>query len=328
MVWLKRNLLLVVGGLVALGLMGIAGYYLFTQIEARAAVTEQLNAQTEELNRLVSRGVYPNQDNIESAKKEQVRLEGLYQDVAKFYAPSEIPAQLDSAKFKSFLEFSIHELNQEAERFGVVLPSKYDFTFTSQRKTLTFAESSLMPLSSQIAQLKSLLKTVFNSKIHSLVGIRRVPAQGEEKSGSTAEFMNLKIETNAVTGAILTPYEITFQCFNNELGEVLTRLLTAPQCFIVKSVTVEKGTPIAKAAESMAVMPASAGGMPADVAARYGLRPQAPVAAAPAATARGGLQTVLEEQPIKVTLLVTAVQLKPKQPDAAPKPAPAQPTVQ
>ena len=53
MKWLKKNLALVVGGVVALGLLGFAIVFLLAKKQAGEEVTTQLNEQTEELKKLV-----------------------------------------------------------------------------------------------------------------------------------------------------------------------------------------------------------------------------------------------------------------------------------
>ena len=60
--WLKRNLFLVACGVVALGLLGFAIFFLLTRKQAVDEVTAELSTRTEEWKQLVARDPYPNQD--------------------------------------------------------------------------------------------------------------------------------------------------------------------------------------------------------------------------------------------------------------------------
>ena len=57
--WLKKNLFLALGGVVALGLLGFAIFFLLTRKQVVDEVTEQLNTRTQELKDLVSRDPHP-----------------------------------------------------------------------------------------------------------------------------------------------------------------------------------------------------------------------------------------------------------------------------
>jgi len=68
MQWIKRNLFLVLGGVVALGLLGFAGFYLFAKIQQDQGVTGELDSATQKLETLAKRDPYPNPENIAAAK--------------------------------------------------------------------------------------------------------------------------------------------------------------------------------------------------------------------------------------------------------------------
>ena len=78
MAWVKRNLGLVIGGVVALALMGFAGYFLWAKIQEDNDVTAQLQEQTQQFQTLLNRPLLPRGgkvDNIELAKEENKRLD-------------------------------------------------------------------------------------------------------------------------------------------------------------------------------------------------------------------------------------------------------------
>lgn len=339
MTWLKRNLFLVAGGLVALGMLGFAVFFLFTKKQAVDEVTGQLTAKTDELKTLTTADPYPNQENIEAAKKEQVKLANHLQGMRRYFVPVASYTNMDSAAFKVSLQTTISDMEHDAEKAGVALPNAgagsggYDFTFKPQRTSVVFAPETLVPLAMQVAEIQAMCDILFNARIENLLSLRRTPVAKEDE-GAADYLFGRKPVTNAVTGAVLMPYEITFQGFSGELAAVLDGFNRSSNCFIVKNIDVQTNVVQAAAESTPTYMPYT---MMAPSAAaptpqmsprdlmmmRYGLRGsrygRPPVTEAPAAPAptpgtftppvRRGPETILDERPFKVTMYVEAVRL-------------------
>jgi len=333
--WLKRNLFLVVGGVVALALLGFAIFFLLTRKNMVDEVTAELNTRTEEWKQLVASNPYPNQENIDRAKGEQKKLAEFLDQTRKFFVPvASFPTNLDGATFKNLLETTISALVHDAEKSGVSLPSsnRYDFTFKPQRSSLDFAPATLVPLAMQVSEIKAICDVLFDARVHTLVGLRRAPvAKDEEGTASSADYLSgRKPATNAVTGAVLAPYEIVFHGFSTELAAVLEGFYRSPNCFIVKNIDVQTNVPSASVSEFVpsytpySFTPAPGVQPPALSAAeafqrryfggRYSRLPTMPppvTVPAPnlAAPTRRGPETVLDERPLKITMYVEAVRL-------------------
>jgi hypothetical protein len=334
--WLKRNLFLVAGGVVALALLGFAIFFLLTRKTMVDEVTAELNTRTEEWKQLVASDPYPNQENIEKAKGEQKKLAGFLDQTRKFFAPvASFPTNLDGATFKNLLETTISELVHDAEKSGVSLPSsnRYDFTFKPQRSSLDFAPATLVPLAMQVSEIKAICGVLFDARVQTLVGLRRAPvAKEDEGAASATDYLSgRKPATNAVTGAVLAPYEIVFHGFSTELAAVLEGFYRSPNCFIVKNIDVQTNVVFASASEyTPSYVPYSfAPGVPPPPAlspmeamqrrygGRYSRLPNtpppvtvpAPNYAVTTAPARRGPETVLDERPLKITMYVEAVRL-------------------
>lgn len=332
MTWIKRNLFLLIGGLVALGLIGYAGYFSYAQKGLVDEVTSQLNAQTEELKRLTTRDPYPNQGNIESAREEQKREAGFIEKAQKFFMPVTAVTNIDSAGFKGLLETTIFQLNRDAKEAGVELPAKFDFTFSPQRKRVDFTADTLVPLSIRLAEIKALCDVLFDARIHSLTGLRRVPVAKEDDAANDF-LLGKKPSTNTVTGTVSSPYEVVFQGFSSELAGVLDGFTRSSHSFIVKNIDVQTNATVAVASEGGPVFyqpgVTSAEPRPMNAAeimrqrygigggSRYGGRPQVaapPAAAAPTTAApavRRGPETILDERPLRITMFIEAVTLSP-----------------
>lgn len=347
MKWLKQNVLLVVSGIVALGLLGFSGYFLWDKMEQKDGVTEQLNTATTELERLLNREVHPSEENIKAAKAEQKRLAAALDAVKSYFPSTGLTNALEGAEFKAFLENAIHDMTVDAERSGVTLPPKpFNFSFTAQRPLVNYAAGSIDPLTWQVMDIKALMSCLFQAKIHSLVSIRRASVSSDDPAGSL-DYVSKKMSTNAITSAVIAPYEVTFQCFSTELADALSRIARAPVTFVLTNVVVSPGTSAAQSAAadgSTGQMPSAAsryggmdpstaarygiggarGGMSSAMMSRYGLTPggQAGAAAQPAApgatpgsttspTPRTGPQTVIDEKPLKVTITAHSMRIHP-----------------
>jgi hypothetical protein len=252
--WLKRNVFLVAGIVGALLLLALAGFYLYRQKDQETTVTSQLNAQITEWKRLTTRNPSANETNIVAARRDQKKLADLLQATRKYFVPAGSFTNVDSASFKTLLETSIFELEQTADRQGVTLPQKYSFTATKLRESVVFEPAELVPLAYQLAEIKALCRVLFDARIHSLVRLRRVPVSKKD-TGSSDFLTGKKAVTNAITGAVVIPYEVTFQGFSSELAAVLSGLQRSPHCFMVKMLDVQSaGAPAA--GESMFTTPA------------------------------------------------------------------------
>jgi hypothetical protein len=333
--WIKKNLFLVLSGLAALALLVVAGWFWYTNKATVDAVTADLNAQTASFEQLMTRNPHPNQDNIDAAKREQEKLAGFLGQARQYFMPAVTFTNLDKETFKGLLETTVFELLRDAEKSGVSLPAKYDFTFKTQRESVVFAPETLVPLATQVAEIKSLCGVLFQAKVHSLVSLRRVPITKEDTS-SVDFLVGRKPATNSVTGAVTTPYEIVFQGFSAELAGVLEGFYRATNCFIVKNIDVQTNVVVA-AVEVAPPMIYNFSGAPLAptplmsqeqmMRQRYGGRGSsryggaqpgtglpysptpAPVPAAPVTPQRRGPETVLDEKPLKFTMYLESVRL-------------------
>jgi hypothetical protein len=262
--WLKRNLYLVLSAAAALVLLGLTGFYLYSQRQKERAVTTELEGQISEWKRLTSRKPSANEENIAAAKKEQERLTGLLKTNREFFAPTATFTNMDSATFKTLLETTIYDLEQRASRSGVSLPQRYNFTAGRLRASVVFQEAELLPLAYQLAEIRALCDILFDARIHSLVRIRRVPVSKHD-TGSNEYLTGSKIQTNAVTGAVITPYELTFHGFSGELSAVLAGLQQSRHAFMVKMMDIEHATDSAPAAMPDMPYAIPGGGVPMPV---------------------------------------------------------------
>ena len=311
MVWVKRNLGLVIGGAVAFVLLAFAVYFLLTKRSEDQVVTGELEQATARYTELLNRPVHPGDDqgkvnNIGIAKDEVIRLNAFLDQVKGKFGRSNVPTNISNREFRALLDNTINELQRTADQLGITLPQKdYWFTFAPQKTAVEF--KSIDMLTHQLLDVKELCDILYQAKVQDLKGIRRVPASSDDNNAQ--DFMtDKKATTNEV--AIVTPYELKFQGFSGELARVMDRLLNAKRCFVVRSVAVDKA-PDDTANQQMA-MPVSSG------MDRYrSFRAPPPAAAAP--RSQRPANVLLDEYKLLIEMRVDIVRLKEEPKAAAPQ---------
>jgi hypothetical protein len=309
MLWLKRNWMLLVMGLVALGLLAGAIVYLITQKQRAISAAKALKTAQEDLTRL--RNFDPSLDdaNIQKVQEEIKWLqEYLPQIKPLLQADTNVAVNLDPLAFKSLLENTIAQLTGEAESAGITLRPRYSFTFEAQRQMTQFPSNTIPVLAAQLYEVKELCQILFNSKVHSLEGLKRVRAYPEEPAGGS-DYVEGKslVSVTAASGQVfsITPYEVSFRGFTGELSAVLNALVKSKFFFSVKRVNIQamEVTPVVD------VLPAP----PAPGT------PKAPPGkkAAPTAPPPAAVQTVMDEKPLRISLFLEVVKALPAAPAAA-----------
>ena len=316
MAWIKRNLYFLIGGVVALALLGAAIIYLFTKNQLNNELTEKLDAAYGELTQLNQDKLQPGNskvDNIKLAKEQSGRLNGYVARAGQFFGsiPS-IPdgGEITDAVFAAQLSKTIVELQTAATNASVTCPSRYDFSFNAIKSKMAFAPGSLHPLAEQLGEVKAICDVLYRAKINALDSIRRRRVSPDDRE--LADYTELPATTNDL--AVLTPYEVTFRCFSGELAEVLRGFAYSPNGFIVKTVSIDPASAVVVTPDAQAAVPSTI--FAESLRRRSPFEPgiMAPPVVQPVSPAtpavRGGLQTVLNERPLRVNLVIELVKLK------------------
>jgi hypothetical protein len=266
--WIKRNLYFLIGSLVALALMGWAGWYLYSKWDLNNTLLGQLDEQYAKLKRLNDQKPHPGSgkvDNIQAAKEQQKQLRAYIQKSCQYFQtippiPATESAKVTSQQFSAALSRTIDQLSRSATTASVALPPKnsttgqtYSFSFEEQRPKLDFARGSLEPLSVQLGEVKVISDVLFRAKINSLDSLRRERVSEDDQKGPQTDYLPERSETNEL--AVLTPYEVTFRCFSSELASVLAGFASSPYGLIVKTINVEAAPAEAMTPDQPTAMP-------------------------------------------------------------------------
>ena len=343
--WIKRNLLFVIGGVVSLVLMTLAGYYAWTGYAENGEQNEKLKTIYEESKRLAEKKPHPGDkktDNIAAAREQRKELQVLMNRMSQHLrAIPGIPeggTNVTSREYAEALRATINWLQRDATNNSVflpVVPGGYAYSFGVQRQLIKFAPGSLAPLAEQLGEVRAICAILHGAKINALDGIRRSRVSADDNSGAATDYLEQSSVTNEL--AVLTPYEVTFRCYTPELAEVLEGMAGTPYGLVVKSINVEPATVTTQSGTGLdtayAPQPAYYQPVPqyaqgvegrydsaAAAAARYGgrgrseIRGPSPVAqplpiAVAAPVARPGLKTILDERQLRVTMMVQVVKI-------------------
>lgn len=347
--WIKRNLMFVIGAVVALVLMGVAGWYSFSGWQNSSEQSTKLSEGYAELKRLKGLNPSPGEgkvNNIELAKEQQKEAQQFLAKLGTRLQP--IPAlpegtNIATKDYSSALQDTISDLQRDATNNSVILPPRYKFSFEKQAGLVKFAEGTLQPLAVQLGEVKAICEVLNEAKINSLEGIRRerVPGSPDDLTGTPTDYLDLQSTTNEL--AVITPYEVTFRCFTPELAAVLAGFARSPHALVVKAINSDPAPSSVMMDSAMAAPiyyapPPVAAPLPGyrpgggeeggAFANRYGgaaggynnpYARTAPVAApvaqavAVAPSAKSSLQTFLKEKQLKITMLIHVVKVLPPQ---------------
>jgi hypothetical protein len=329
MSWIKRNLYFLIGGIVAVALLGVAGFYFYSKWSLKNESQEKLDAAYADWERISNLNPSPGNDkvnNIQLARDQRAEVNKTIAKVQKFFAPiSPIPnpenGPVTKEEFASSLRRTIDQLQKEASSGGVTLPPRYDFSFQAERNLPNFAQGSLPPLSAQLGDIRTICNILFKAKVNALDAVRRERVSSDDQNGPQTDYLEPTHVSVTNELAVLVPYEVSFQSFSAELAAALSGFGADEHGIIVKAVNVEPltgsgmlGVPGGPAPYGNPAYPGAPGyGNPGGYYGNPELRGMAPPVAPTAAPAtRGGLQTILDEKPLKVTLVLNVVRLLPK----------------
>jgi len=295
MTWIKRNLFFAIGGIVSLALLVVAGIYDFKSYSHNSAALNKLNETYGTLKDLASQKPSSGNakvDNVGAAREQEKQIRDWANQTGKYFQPiAAIPGspEVTSEAFAAALRRAIDQLQHEAEAADVTLPPKYGFSFEAQRSLVKFAPGGLGSLAGQLGEVKVISEVLFAARVNSLDSVQRVRVSDDDAAGPQADYLDDHSVTNDL--AVVTPYVVTFRSFSGELAAVLAGFASSPHGFIVKGINVQ-----------------SAGSGPtSDPSQGNRYRESPPPAPGSPAPAKGGLQTVLKEQLLRVTLEVEIV---------------------
>lgn len=302
MSWAKRNLYFLIGCVVAVALLGAAGWFCYLNWQGNNASWDALQQAYDQLKQLSNKTPTPNRENIEAANAQVKDIQAVTGNLRKFLTPIAPypPGKIDDRTLAFAVRETIRDLRTGAGA-NITLPPDYAFSFSVQRDKTVYAPQSWGQLAQELGEVRTICGILYSNRINSLDGIQRernaddlAAMNGGGGGGTTISQQPDYLELISVTNnnTVQTPYQVTFQCFDTELGGVLAGFANQPYGIIVRTLDVAPAD--LATADMSGQMPAvTPGGM----------------AAAP--TLRGGLPVIVDEKKLKVTMLLEVVKIIP-----------------
>ena len=209
-------------------------------------------------------------------------------------------------EFASALRRTVDELAHAASVASVTLPPKYSFSFEAERSLTLFAPGSLAPLSVQLGEVKALCAVLYQAKVNSLDNLRRERVSADDARGPQSDYLEQISVTNSL--AVMSPYEVGFHCFSSELAAVLADLANDPHGVggsMAGAGIGAGGRAVAGRGEPQSAHRGDAGAGPMP------MYQPAPSPGSPPGQ-KGGLPVMVDEKPLKVTLVLELIKLPPK----------------
>lgn len=347
MLWIKRNLFLVIGTVLSLSLLGGAGYYLYDSSEENFARDDQLAALKVKLDQLKA-GVYPSDANIAQVRS-NVTVVNAFMNEAERLLVHELPRPISVAQFNINLAREIDVMRREATNAGVEIPPKYEFTFGEVKVMTGLPPYALPPLISQLGEVRTISSVLFKAKVRAVESLNRVKAFDGEPLGADL-LADRAQQTNVLSASvnvIITPYRVVFRGFSGDLAAVINGFSSTKDFIVIRQIDVDQATGAALDAPGMmtpgmmtpgmmtpggafpgatlpgaTMNPLPGGAAPGMAPANPGIRPPpAPRPPGGAAGAQPGpksnLTLVLNEKPLRVTIALDVVKVVRKSGPAA-----------
>lgn len=331
MVWIKRNLVFLLGVVVALVVLGGAAAFTFFNYGRQAEAVQKLGTATNEFNQILNQKPFPNTENIEATRQNTEVVAQFVNGAGRVFTAKQYP-RLTGQKFQIYLINALAQLQRDATNANVTIPPGYNFTFGSLLRLPNLLAYSIEPLTIKFAEVQALCRVLFEARVHALESLDRLPAYPGERA-DVGFMTDLVVNTNMTTegGVVIsTPYRITFRGFTTELSAVLNGLARSDTFFVVRKLDVSPSTGMGTLGtpqmsgdlnELMMMMMSSGtpGGIPPGTPGAPGMVPGMVRPAVrspypnrnPVAPQAPALKTILNEKPLRITMVVDVVKLVP-----------------
>ena len=317
MSWAKRNLYFLISCVLAVGLLLAAGWYCYSSWSSNNANWDQLSAAYAQLQQYANEPIGAGNDtvtNIDAARAETQEAKVRVAAMEKFFTPlRSIPNtnRFDDRIIASAVRETVGQLRAAAQAHNVALPlqQEFAFSFTLQEGKITYDPGSWAQLSKELGEVKAICDVLYSCRIISLDAIQRErtaddinPSQGSV--GPQPDYVDGGSVTNG--NIVITPYEVTFECFTPELGGVLSSFANQPHTFIAKTLNIQPVDQQMGGYPEPGAMGRYGGEYGGGYGGGYG-------AAMPVVNPRGGLPSVIDEKKLKVILHLDIVKMVPAQ---------------
>jgi len=281
--WLKRNLFFVIGLVVAVLLLGASVFYIISSSSRNAKDFDQLTEIYNNLRNIPAGSDKP--ELVDELKKQAEQVRQWIHRTHDYFTPiAPVPATdkgLTDDAFANALRRTITQLQREADAASVNLSPGYNFSFQAQSDKVRFAPAgSVEKLAVQLGEVKTIAEILFVARVSGVEAIQRLRVSDDDAGGAAGDYID---DQPLVTDmATLTPYQVTFRGFTDQIVGVLQGFAQSPHGFLIKTINVQPANATVATDQAAALTAMVAGHAP---------------------------QVILDEQMLRVTLQIDVVKL-------------------
>jgi hypothetical protein len=286
-----------------------SGWYCYSSMQSNTAVWAHLQEAYGKIDTISKKPQGAGNDtvnNIEAAKEQTKEVQARVAEMRKFFVPVRgIPNtnHFDDRMLAFAVRDTVSQLRAAAQAHNVTLPvstPEFAFSFTLQAGKISYDANSAGMLSKQLGEVKLVCDTLFNCRISSLDAVQR-ERTADDVNGANSGAAGVNDYTDSISltngNVVITPYQVTFECFTPELANVISSFANQQHTVVVKTLNLQ---PV-----DLNMAGGDAGGYGGGYGNGYGT-PQPVIAGR-------GLPTAVDEKKLKVTLLLDFVKITPTQ---------------
>src|SRR5215469_112582 len=211
MSWAKRNLYFLISCIVAVVLLGAAGWYCYSEWQGNDQSWEALNQAYTQWKQLVDKPITANEENIHTARDQVKQIQALNGSLRQYLSPiAPIPntGKLDDRALAPAIRDTIRQLRVNAGA-NITLPPDYALSFSAQRDKTAYVPQSWGQLAQQLGEVKAICDILFSNRISSLDSIQRErTADDATATAQQPDYVDFVSVTNGNT--VMTPYQVAF----------------------------------------------------------------------------------------------------------------------
>jgi hypothetical protein len=250
MSWAKRNLYFLVSCIVAVVLLIASGWYCYSSMQSNNAVWAQLQEAYGKMKTIADKPIGAGNEtvnNIEAAKQQAKQVQVRVEEMRKFFVPVRgIPNtnHFDDRMLAFAVRDTVSQLRAAAQSHNVTLPMsapEFAFSFTLQAGKISYDANSAEMLSKQLGEVKLICDTLFACRINALDAVQRERTADDSNPANGASVgANDYTDSISLTNGnvVITPYQVTFECFTPELANVISSFANQQHTVVVKTLNV------------------------------------------------------------------------------------------
>lgn len=262
---IKKFLVLIVSGSVALVLAAVIGFFLSRYIARYRGIMTDLQAEVSHLNQLTRQPHFPNMENVKTAEHNLEVVQAAFTNILVALSTDTYePPEIEQAQFPLLLTETIRQLNQLSTTNNCLLPDRFAYGFDRYIQGLP-KKGDIPRLARQLYYVQHLCSVLFEHRITKLVSVERAlfeavaPGEGgrdafpppmsrramEQGAGPAVEEASAAPEADARGLYAKEPIVLTFHVREHDLYKTLNALSTSDLFCAVRTIELRNPSPVA-----------------------------------------------------------------------------------